>query len=288
MHKCWVYLIKSSCEIYSKTNSIIMENNKANIRCNPHKKAVLCLCCFLLLLFFVNVAISQESDTGSHHQYKNIIRYNISGALLFGADKYVIFGYERVLGPHSSISINIGKVSLPKLTSISTDSLEVKKDNKNNGTNFSVDYRSYLAKENKFLAPHGLYIGPYYSFNRFKRDNEWDFTKSSTNTFVNTNSNLTIHTVGFELGYQLLLWKRLALDLVLAGPGFAFYDYKVKFDGNIDPENKQQLLDGLQQLLTQKFPGMNYVFADKEISGNGTLNTTSIGYRYLIHIGFAF
>jgi len=40
--------------------------------------------------------------------------------------------------------------------------------------------------------------------------------------------------------------------------------------------------------LTQKFPGMNFVFADKEISSDGVMKTNTIGYRYIIHIGFAF
>jgi hypothetical protein len=266
-----------------------MKNTEGIISRKPATKIAVRLYCFLLLLFFVNASMSQQgSDSVYIYPYKNIIRYNLSGALLFGVDKYVIFGYERVISPRSSISINIGKVSLPKLVSISTDSLELRKDNKNNGTNFSVDYRIYLGKLNKYSAPRGVYVGPYYSFNKFKRDNEWDLKNTSASNYVNSNANFTIHTVGFELGYQFIFWKRLALDLVLAGPGFAFYDYKVKFDGNVDPETKRQLLDGLQQLLTQKFPGMNYVFSDKEINGSGTLNTTSIGYRYLIHIGFAF
>lgn len=41
-------------------------------------------------------------------------------------------------------------------------------------------------------------------------------------------------------------------------------------------------------MFSQKFPGMNYVFADKEFNANGVIRTTSIGFRYLVHIGFAF
>jgi hypothetical protein len=47
-------------------------------------------------------------------------------------------------------------------------------------------------------------------------------------------------------------------------------------------------LDGLKQLLTQKFPGMNFAFADKEINANGVMNTNTLGYRYIMHIGYAF
>src|SRR6185436_5977087 len=119
---------------------------------------------YFLLLFFPagNFCIAQGVNDSSkiEHHYKNIIRYNLSGALLFGADSYIILGYERVISPHQSFSINIGRASLPKLVSISTDSFNSQKS-KRSGFNFSADYRFYLAKENKFETPHGFYIGPY-------------------------------------------------------------------------------------------------------------------------------
>jgi len=90
------------------------------------------------------------------------------------------------------------------------------------------------------------------------------------------------------LGYQFIFWKRLTLDLVLVGPGVADYKLKTAIDQDLAADNKQQLQDAIEQLLTQKFPGMNYVFADKEFKADGTIGTWSVGYRYLIHIGFAF
>ena len=230
-----------------------------------------------------------QSDTNQKKpQYKNVVRYNLSGGIVFGIDRYIVFGYERVIRPNQSISVNFGTVKLPKVISINTDSFSLKKDKKSNGTNFSIDYRFYLGKENKYAAPRGVYIGPYYSYNHFTRDNEWDFTNSSTGSFVDSHSTFNIHAVGFEFGYQLILWKRFSIDMVLVGPGLGFYNYKVNFESNLSAEDKQQLLDGMQQLLTQKFPGMNFVFADKQISGNGVMKTSTIGYRYIFHIGFVF
>jgi hypothetical protein len=251
------------------------------------KRKFISLPLLLVLLSTVNISMAQ-SDSLKQKSYKNIIRYNLSGALVFGFDKYIVFGYERVIKPNQSFSINVGGVSLPKLISINTDSFTVQKDKKSSGINVSVDYRFYLSKENKYSAPRGAYIGPYYSYNKFTRDNDWLYSKTSGNRYVTTNSTFNINTIGFEFGYQLILWKKFALDFVLVGPGYGFYDYKVKFDGNLTAENKEQLLDALEQLLTQKFPGMNYVFADKEINGNGVLKANTLGYRYIIHIGFAF
>lgn len=253
------------------------------------RKAILSGCMLISIVCF-NKAIAQVQPDSvlKTRPYKNVVRYNLSGALLFGFDKYVVFGYERVLWRNQTVSVNFGKASLPKLVSISTDSFSLSKDTKNSGTNFSIDYRFYLPRENKYMAPHGLYIGPYYSYNHFTRDNQWNRKTSTGSNFITTNTNFNIHTVGFELGYQFIVWKRLALDFLLVGPGLGIYNYKATFDGNLTAAAQEQLLDGLEQLLKQKFPGMNYVFSDKSISGNGTLNTTTIGYRYLIHIGFNF
>jgi hypothetical protein len=153
-----------------------------------------------------------------------------------------------------------------------------------------VDYRFYLSDENKFDAPRGIYIGPYYSYNQFENEQEWEHIRSSATNNLITRSKFNIHTVGFEVGYQFIFWKRLAIDLVMIGPGLGFYKYKVKFDSNVNlsPEGKQQLFNALQQLLVQKFPGMNYVFDDKLIDANGSLQTRAIGYRYIAHIGYNF
>jgi hypothetical protein len=245
----------------------------------------------LMILLYSNIAYNQQvnSDSMWKKSYKNIVRYNISGALLFGFDKYVILGYERVVNPHQSFSVNFGQASLPKFTSINTDSFSIEKDLKNKGYNVSADYRFYLAHENKYYAPHGIYIGPYVSYNHFDRSNEWLFHQSSSSQkLVSTNTEFNIFTAGAELGYQFVFWKRLALDMVLVGPGISTYNLKTKINGDLTEEERQNLRDAMKQLISQKFPGMNYALSDKEFKANGVLNTTSIGYRYLIHIGFAF
>src|ERR1044071_2853879 len=140
---------------------------------------------------------AQNDSLKQMRQYKNVIRYNLSGALIFGLDRYLVFGYERVIKPNQTISVNIGGVKLPKLVTINTDSFSLQKDSKSNGVNVSVDYRFYLGKENKYTAPRGAYIGPYYSFNKFTRDNQWQYTKGTGNNYINTHTTFNINTIGF-------------------------------------------------------------------------------------------
>jgi hypothetical protein len=67
---------------------------------------------------------------------------------------------------------------------------------------------------------------------------------------------LYIFTVGAELGYQFVFWKRLTLDLVLVGPGLANYDIKATIDGNLSDGEKR------------KFTGCSEATALSEIPGN--------------------
>ena len=255
------------------------------------KRSIILISLFSLACLSIMSVSGQDYKTDSawKHSRKNIIRYNLSSALIFGFDKSIILGYERVLKPNQSISFNAGTVALPKLTTIGTDSVTFNKDVKNNGFNISLDYRFYLNKINKYNAPRGVYIGPWYSYNRFKRENTWDLINSngsSKNIMANTDFN--IHSFGFELGYQFIFWDRLALDLVMVGPGMGIYNVNAKFDDNLTPAEREKLQQVLTDALENKFPGMNFVFDDQALNANGALNVTSFGYRYIIHIGFSF
>ncbi len=251
----------------------------------------------ILIIFFSLACLSilsvsgqdYKNDSAWKHSRKNIIRYNFSNALIYGFDKGIILGYERVLKPNQSISINAGKSALPKITTIGNDSVTFNRDVKNNGFNVSLDYRFYLNKINKYNAPRGVYIGPWYSYNRFNRENTWDLLNSNgSSKTVMANTELNFNSFGFEVGYQFIFWDRLAIDLVMIGPGLGIYNVNAKFDTNLNVLEKERLQEVLIDVLANKFPGMNFVFEDQVLNANGSLNFTSFGYRYIIHIGFRF
>jgi hypothetical protein len=245
----------------------------------------LCLCTLL-----VTPAQAQSSTTQDDWKdaRKNVVRYNLTAPALFGFDKAVILGYERLINAHQSVSFNIGKTALPKLISISTDSFGLAKDSKNTGINFSLDYRFYLRKENRYIAPRGIYLGPYYAFTQVKRETDWSGTSGGTTKFATTKMDVNWNVIGAQLGYQFVFWDRVTLDLVLVGPGLAWYNLKARAEGNLTADEKEQLLNAVEDIIQQKFPGFNYVFGEEELSGSGSLNTTSVGFRYLIHLGFLF
>src|SRR5215217_2112424 len=80
-----------------------------------------------------------------------------------------------------------------------TDSFNLQRKGERSGYNFSVDYRIYLARENKYPAPRGFYIGPYFSYNHFTSTHYWQYKNSTANKEIGSNSNFNINTIGFEL-----------------------------------------------------------------------------------------
>jgi len=56
---------------------------------------------FLITLLVMGLGVQRSSaqnhKDSSMRTYKNVVRYNLSGALLFGFSKYIVLGYERVL-----------------------------------------------------------------------------------------------------------------------------------------------------------------------------------------------
>lgn len=242
---------------------------------------------FLALLVFEPMISHAQKDT--LHQYKNTIRINLTNSLFFGNGN-LIFGYERVLGKHQSFSVNVGLASFPKLGSVSFDSVSFKKESTGSGFNVAADYRFYLKKENKHNAPHGVYIGPYATYNQLNRVNKLSITPASgTMIDLELTNKLTIGAVGFQLGYQFLFYhNRIALDLITIGPAYGFYKYQGKLNSNLSVDEQNQIVQILQDILDQKFPGANKVFGEHSWTLSDVKMSSMYSYRFVMHLGYRF
>src|SRR5688572_27439157 len=110
--------------------------------------------CTALLLFFCAGLCSAQTteekpaaEKAALKNYKNVIRFNLSNFLLLGP-RNIILGYERVVSPSQSFSINLGSAGLPSLANFEFDSIDITKQTDKTGFNVSADYRFYLKKEN--------------------------------------------------------------------------------------------------------------------------------------------
>jgi hypothetical protein len=99
---------------------------------------------------------------------------------------------------------------------------------------------------------------------------------------------LKVQTVGVELGYQFVFWDRLAVDFVMLGPGYANYKLKAGINTTLSPANQLELLEKINNYLSDKLPGYNFVIPEKEFTTTGSTATNSFNFRYLIQVGFRF
>jgi hypothetical protein len=252
---------------------------------------------YLLLVCAINLLsisllslqnINGQDSIPSRKNLKNSIKLNLTNPMIFG-DRCFVVGYERTIGNHQSFSVNLGRFSLPQLFNINTDSIEdLTKDVNSKGFHASGDYRFYLSKENRYNAPHGVYIGPYFTYNSYIR---YFDLKASTEAFTgefNTDISFRVATLGFQLGYQFILWNRVTLDMILFGPGVGAYKVKASLSTNLDPDTESELFQKINEVLQEKIPGYSLAINPGTFEKTGTFNKTGGGFRYVVMLGFRF
>ena len=79
-------------------------------------------------------------------------------------------------------------------------SLLTKEDN-GGGYKYGWEYRFYLAKENKYAAPRGIYIGPLYTSHGCKSERFLEVEHDGVTDEATLNSQLRVHNFGVQLGY---------------------------------------------------------------------------------------
>ena len=246
---------------------------------------------FILVFILIGASTVLAQDTMRDERIrKNTIRVNLTNPLIFG-ERSLILGYERTIGEHQSFSINGGLATLPKFNviNIADDSIvQLYKDSKDKGYNITGDYRFYLASENKHRAPRGIYIGPYASYVYMGRENTWNLNSETYKGEIKTDFSFQMTSIGAQLGYQFVLWKRVALDFVLIGPSVAWYSLSAKLDTDLNADDESALYAKIDEILKNRFPGYSFVLDDVDFKKTGTTDTRSFGFRYTIHLGYRF
>jgi hypothetical protein len=244
----------------------------------------------ILLLFFIILRLQPcngQIQDSTKKYLKNTIYVNITNPMLFGSG-YNVIGYERVFKNNQSISINTGRFVLPKFINPGTNTVQLQSSYKDKGYHLSLEYRFYLKKENKYKAPRGIYIGPYYVYNYFDRSNTWTLNTTNFSGNLNTDITVNMHLVGAQIGYQFVFWNRVSLDLLFMGPGEWFFNIKTKMSTSLSEEDQAQLFEKIDSILSEKFPGYDHLIGGDEFKKHGSTTSSSLGLRYLINIGFRF
>jgi hypothetical protein len=241
------------------------------------------------LLIFFNPAIGQEDQVVpkvKRNDYKNVVKFNLSTQILY--ENTLLFGYERVIKKHQTLNISGGYLEFPISLNL-PEFLQLKEQKSKSGYNIGLDWRFYLANENKHAPPHGLYLAPFVAIHHFKsvRDIIYTDTLGNVRNAV-MNNKINFLTIGGQLGYQFVIKRRFVIDAVLVGPGVTNYRFNVKLDGNLSDADKEAITAKIIEALHDKIPLLDEIAKGEEVSGSGVQSFWSAGFRYSLSIGFRF
>jgi hypothetical protein len=240
---------------------------------------------YFIFIPFVFLFISVKAQETK--KLKNTVKVNLTTGLLY--KNAFQLSYERLIGKNQSLNIFGGYNEFPTDISLNLSNTHLSNSSSKSGYMFGADYRFYLQKENKYSAPHGVYLAPYMSFYQFKGDRTLIYTDSTgTQSTSNLSTTINFFNVGGELGYQFVLGKRFVIDAVVFGPATTHYKFKAKLDGNIPGLDEHEAIQAVIDALTDKLPLLNDLGKEHEVSSSGNEAFWSVGFRYNISIGFRF
>ena len=254
----------------------------------------------LLLLFSISIFAQSESkkEKASSQEFKkfpdtikykrNVIKWNLTPFVLW-SKKDINISYERVLSPYRSFSVNAGYFELPSFAQGLFDSINMTNTRKKSGFTVSGDYRFYFKKRNTRMAPDGLYWGVYSSFHHYQFKNDIAVIDSpDVQGNLLFGGGFNILSCGLELGYQFVVWDRLAIDLIFMGPSLSLYNAKMTLDGDLTVDGKEDYLQAIYDILVARYPGIKELIGDRTVKQNGASTSLGFGLRYMIQIGYRF
>ena len=241
----------------------------------------------LIIVMIMSIqSMAQVTDSAKikfQKELKNTIKLNITSWILY--INGVQLNYERLLSPKRSITVFGGYIEFPMPTIIANSSLNFNKDRTKSGFSLGSEYRFYLAKENKYAAPHGVYLAPFVSYYHFANTRSGRDTLNQDNLTMTTNFNFL--NIGGELGYQFVIKNRFVIDCVLVGPAVSSYYFSVKLNGSTSGDHNEQV-QAILDALKNKYPLFKDLSSGAKVSTSGISNFWSLGFRYAIHIGYRF
>jgi hypothetical protein len=241
----------------------------------------------LISLMLTVIARGQPAGDGTWKKYRNNVKFNVSSGLIYR--NALLFAYERSLGAHQTFSIFGGIQQFPSLSGLVIPGAVLAREKKASGYNFGGDYRFYLAKENKYDAPHGLYIGPYASFYTFSNENQAHFSLDDGSTADGQlNTRINFISLGGQLGYQFVFWKRMTLDLILFGPSLTHYSGNLDLKSTLTPDQVSEETKKILKAIADRYPVVGDAIKNGSANFKGNLDIWGPGFRYSIHVGFRF
>lgn len=238
---------------------------------------------FVFVLLSASFAFAQDPEPLLSNR-RNTIKVDLTSYWLFR--QAVVFSYERVISNKHSYGFIMGFQRLPPQSVLGSRVGDVRETH---ATGFKIggEYRFYLAKENRFAAPHGIYLGPYFTYNGFSNGRDVEVDNNGVLEPAHVSSRFDILSFGIQLGYQFVFNDRWTLDLSFMGPSLTNYRAKFDFTGNYT-FNPDDISSEILEELINRFPGLTDLLAGGTVVSQGKVDTWAYGYRYQIQVGYRF
>lgn len=234
----------------------------------------------VFVLLFGFSCIAQDIEPAR----RNTIKVDLTSYWLFR--QAAVFSYERVISNKHSYAFILGFQRLPPQSILGSRIGNVRETHAT-GFKAGAEYRFYLANENKFAPPHGVYLGPYFSYNGFSNGRNIDVDNNGVIEPVRFSSQFDIVSLGIQLGYQFVFNDRWIIDLSFMGPSITHYRAKFDLEGNFtfDPDDiSNEVLDEI----INRFPGLTDLLAGSSVVTKGKVDRWAYGYRYQMQVGYRF
>lgn len=199
---------------------------------------------FVVLAGWALLGLAQDQESSTLER-KNVVKF-LPINLPFQS---ISFEYERMINAKNSIILGVG---LPNQKSLIgkygiKDDKELKSAEL--GTmHIRAAYRHYTGKR---MLPKGFYIEPYLKYQKITGKANAEFTDDQDNTYdAGIDVNLNTMNLGFQLGTQFLIAKRVSLDFYFLGLEAGFLNGNVTgkapnetFAANLKTEMDKSIAD---------------------------------------------
>jgi hypothetical protein len=232
-------------------------------------------------LDFAVKALAQEP--AGLEERMNVLKVEVSQPLYPAS---FVASFERIMKPYQSLAITAGYEQFPPLVDFGS-TIYVRDDLNRTGFKVGAEYRFYLKSENKFLAPHGLYFGPYMTYHNFYNKRDIGVHISGVQEVAQLETDFVILNIGFQLGHQFVINNRWTIDVVTIGPAISNYRANMKLNGTFTFD-KDQVQNEILLKLLDRFPLLDDLLTDKEISSQGRFDRWAYGWRFQLMVGYHF
>ncbi len=235
----------------------------------------------LLIAFLLGSAPIMAQTDSVAPILKNEIKLVVSD-LINGS---YMFGYERAIGKHIGVALDIGyksKDGLLKLSGLDTDLIQTD-ELSYDGFKIIPEFRYYV-KERTSGIPTGFYFGAYLTYIKYTSDLKGVYTNENGTYDFQYDATVNTNSIGLMVGYKLKLSKHFNLDFLIAGPGAGSYRVKLKEVVAAPPEFWFDLNEALELISLADLIDADFDFSPSNNSDSLVLPS----FRYAITLGYSF